>query len=149
MTLVGSTTLPSMCTKVIQQVLVVLSGLAGTRDTFTMLIFLVLSAYPSATMGSRVYEALGTNVILRPILVPIMTGNEHELLTKFLKMKLPFFQGSQLEYIFEFIIDFYERLHKLGIVQKHRIKLVTFLLKTMQHSSREPRQSVGHWYYLI
>lgn len=58
-----------------------------------------------------------------------MTGIEHELLTKFRKMKPHLFHGSKIGDAFEFTIDNYERIHKLGIVQQHGIEFVTFQLQ--------------------
>lgn len=46
-----------------------------------------------------------------------MVGIKHELLTKFLKMKSLLFHSTKTKNAFELIINFYERLQKLGIVQ--------------------------------
>lgn len=62
-------------------------------------------------------EALGVNVFLHLILGLMMNGMEYKLLTKFSKMKPLKFQDIELEDAFEFTIDCYERLYKMGIVK--------------------------------
>lgn len=55
-----------------------------------------------------------------------MTGNEHKILTMFLKLNPLFYLGYKNEDVYEFVLNFYERIHKLGIIHQHEIEFLTF-----------------------
>lgn len=50
------------------------------------------------------------------------------MLTKFLKMKPPTIIVFKTENAFEFIFYYYERLYKIGIMEKDVVRDVTFQL---------------------
>ena len=44
----------------------------------------------------------------------IMTGDQHKLFIKFLKLKPPVFKGAESEGAYDFLVDCHELLHKMA-----------------------------------
>lgn len=61
-----------------------------------------------------------------PILDSVMIEIEHDILTKCFKIKPLTFVGFEIVDAFMLIIDYYERLRKIGIVEQHGVQFVTF-----------------------
>ena len=57
---------------------------------------------------------------------PIMTSDQHELFSKFLKLKPPVFKGDESEDAYDFLVDCHELLHKMGIVERFGVEFVTY-----------------------
>lgn len=91
--------------------------LASTRATLATLSYQFLGFLPTATISPKIDGALGTEIFPHPVLGPFITRAEHGMLIKFLKIKPPTFVGSGMEDTFELIVDYYERFHKIGIVE--------------------------------
>ena len=56
----------------------------------------------------------------------IMTGDQHELFIKFLKLKTLVFKCAESEHAYDFPVDCHEVLHKMGIVARFGIEFVTY-----------------------
>lgn len=77
------------------------------------------------------------------ILGSVMTGTDHDMLTKLLKMNPPTLQSNESENAFDFITNYYERLHKMSIVKQHGVKFVIFLLE--KDAKQWQRAHVKYW----
>ena len=58
----------------------------------------------------------GNDAFFHPFLCLVMKRNEHDMLSKFLKLEPQEFLGLDTKDAYEFILNCYERLYKLGIV---------------------------------
>ena len=67
---------------------------------------------PIVVTTSKEHGNMGNNDFFHPLLVYVMTGNENDMLNKFLKIKPLIIFGFESEDAYEFIFDLYERLHK-------------------------------------
>lgn len=55
----------------------------------------------------------------------ILTRNEHDILTMFMKLKPPVIHDFDTKDAYAFILDYYERWHKLGIVHQYGVDFVS------------------------
>ena len=111
---------PQPTPEMINQVLTYLSGLSDhgqTPPVFSAPTPPVLEVQHAATMAPRMDASLEIGTFSRLTTGPIMTSDQHEIFTKFLKLKLPVFKGAESEEAYDFLVDCHELLHKMDIVE--------------------------------
>ena len=122
--------LPSQPTpEMINQVLAYLSGLSDQGQTppvFSAPVPQVLEVQPAATVAPHMDASLEIGTFPRLTTGPIMTSDQHELFSKFLKLKPPVFKGAESEDAYDFLVDCHELLHKMGIVERFGVDFVTY-----------------------
>ena len=77
-------------------------------------------------MAPRMDASLEVGTFPRLTTGSIMTGDQHELFTKFLKLKPPVFKGAESEDAYDFLVDCHELLHKMDIVERFGVEFVTY-----------------------
>ncbi|TMX02961.1 hypothetical protein EJD97_019042 [Solanum chilense] len=107
---------------------VLLPSVQATQDPTNPLI---------ASTDPKVSEKRGKDAFFHPLLGFVMTDNEHEMLTKFLKLTPPVFLGSESKNAYKFILDSGKSFHKLGIVHQHGVDFMYFQFKGRPSSGRE------------
>ena len=80
----------------------------------------------AAAVAPRMDASLEIGTFPRLTTGPIMTSDQHELFSKFLKLKPPVFKGSESEDAYDFLVDCHELLHRMGIVKWFGVEFVTY-----------------------
>ncbi|TMW82709.1 hypothetical protein EJD97_005225, partial [Solanum chilense] len=80
----------------------------------------------AATVAPRMDASLEIGTFPRLTTGPIMTNDQHELFSKFLKLKPPVFKGAESEDAYDFLVDCHELLHKMGIVERFGVEFVSY-----------------------
>ena len=104
----------------IYQVLTYLSGLydqGHTPSVFSAPALQVQGVQHAAVVASRMDASLEVGTFPRLTTGSIMTGDQHELFIKFLKLKPPVLKGAESEDAYDFLVDCHELLHKMDIVE--------------------------------
>ena len=113
----------------INQVLSYLSGLSDQGQTplvFSVPAPQVPRVQHTAVVASRMDDSLEIGTFPRLTTGHIMTSDQHELFSKFLKLKPPVFKGAESEDAYDFLVDCHELLHKMGIVERFGVEFVTY-----------------------
>ena len=113
----------------INQVLTYLSGLCDQGQTppvFPVPAPQVSGVQHAAAVAPRMDASLEVDTFPRLTTGPIMTSDQHELLSMFLKLKPPVFKGAESEDAYDFLVDCHELLHKMDIVERFGVEFVTY-----------------------
>ena len=120
---------PQPTPEMINQVLAYLSGLSDQGQTppvFSVPAPQILEVRQAAAEAPRMDASLEIGTFPRLTSGPIMTSDQHELFSKFLKLKPPLFKGAESEDAYDFLVDCHELLHKMGIVEQFGVEFVTY-----------------------
>ena len=120
---------PQPTPEMINQVLAYLSGLTDQGQTppvFSAPAPQVPEVRQAAGEAPRIDASLEIGTFPRLTTGPIMTSDQHELFSKFLKLKPPVFKGAESEDAYDFLVDCHELLHKMGIVERFGVEFVTY-----------------------
>ena len=104
----------------INQVLAYLSGLSyqgQTPPVFYAPAPQVLGVQHEAIVAPRMDALLEVDMFPRLTTGSVMTSDQYELFTKFLKLKPPVFKSAESEDAYDFLVDCHELLHKMDIVE--------------------------------
>ena len=112
---------PQPTPKMINQVLAYLSRLTDQGQTPQ-----VPEVRQGAAEAPRMDASLEIATFPRLTTGPIMTSDQHELFSKFLKLKPPVFKGAESEDAYDFMVDCHELLHKMDIVERFGVECVTY-----------------------
>ena len=113
----------------INQVLAYLSGLSDQGQippVFSVPAPHVPGVQHAAVVAPRMDAPLDIGTFPRLTTRPIMTSDQHEFFSKFLKLKPPVFKGAESEDAYDFMVDCHELLHKMGIVEWFGVEFVTY-----------------------
>ena len=120
---------PQPTPEMINQVLAYLSGLSDQGQTppvFFARAPQVPEVQHADTVAPRMDASLEIGMFPCLTTGPVMTNDPHELFSKFLKLKPPVFKGAESEDAYDFLVDFHELLHTMGIVEQLGVEFVTY-----------------------
>ena len=120
---------PQPTPEMINQVLAYLSGLSNQGQTppvFSAPAPQVPKVQHTATVAPRMDASLEIGTFPRLTTGPIMTSDQHELFSKFLKLKPPVFKGAESEDAYDFLVDCHELLHNMVIYRGFTVQLILF-----------------------
>ncbi|TMW82751.1 hypothetical protein EJD97_005055 [Solanum chilense] len=78
----------------------------------------VLGVQHPVVVAPRTDASLEVGMFPRLTTGSIMTGDQHELFIKFLKLKPPVCKGAESEDAYDFLVNCHEVLHKMDIVEQ-------------------------------